>query len=113
MDSLGELFQAMGEAIMVELEPLIREVVRDELNKSDGPQFFNEVAQDTEEVKEVDDALSAGDFLAQVKETVGKDKENKDKARTLLSEKYGKSKFTDVDPALYEECLTDLKEELK
>lgn len=93
-------------SIETELKKLIREIVRDELAGIQTVETADVVDTDEEKTETPADAMTPQEFLTQVKSVVGA---KKNEARTLLSEKYGKSKFTDVDPELYEECLEDLK----
>ena len=91
------------------IEETIREIVRDELAKLQSSSTADVVVKSEEKIEAPDSSMSSAEFLAEVKKTVGAEKERKDKARTLLSEQYGKSKFTDVDPELYDECLEQLR----
>lgn len=102
-------------SVIADLVELIKEELRDEIREMVALEMGGgEPALMVEEAEEksppVNKAVLAKEFLAKVKEVVGKDSDRKDQARTILSEKYGKAKFTDVDPELFDECLADLKE---
>ncbi len=89
------------------LDQFIREIVREELARVQGAEVSDVVDRvEEEDTTHVPSVMSPEEFLTQVKRIVG---DKKNEARTLLSEDYGKSKFTDVDPELYEECLEQLK----
>jgi hypothetical protein len=89
------------------LDQFIREIVREELARVQGAEVTDVVDRvEEEDTTHVPSVMSPEEFLTQVKRIVG---DKKNEARTLLSEDYGKSKFTDVDPELYEECLEQLK----
>lgn len=90
------------------LDQFIREIVRSELARLPDVKGSDVVERDEEEdTTHVPSVMTPEEFLTQVKRIVG---DKKNEARTLLSEDYGKSKFTDVDPELYEECLLALRQ---